>query len=345
MTGGPYDAVLVLSFGGPEGPQDVVPFLQRVTRGRDIPADRLAAVATHYELFGGVSPINAANRALIAALRTELRRHGPDLPVYWGNRNWHPLVADTVRTMRDDGVRRALCFATSAFAGYSSCRQYLEDLAAARRDVGEDAPLIDKIGPYFDHPGFVGPLADGATAALARLPAEERGRAHLVCCAHSVPMTQASTTDYATQVTGTARRVAAAVPGAHPWSVAWQSRSGPPNQPWLEPDVSDHLESLAAGGVRAVVLVPVGFVADHLEVIYDLDRVAAERAAELGVTLVRSATPGTDPRFVTMIRELVAEPGRVDPGRPWLARTCAADCCPAPVTPRAGPGGRPAPEG
>ena len=312
-----YDAVLVLSFGGPEGPEDVLPFLRRVTSGRAIPAERLAEVGAHYRLFGGVSPLNAANRQLVAALGSELAAHGPDLPVYWGNRNWHPLLGDTVRRMADDGVRRAACFVTSAYSGYSSCRQYLEDIEAARTAVGERAPVIDKLRPFFDHPGFIGPLVEATEAALGTLDPEVARGAHLAFCAHSVPLSQPAITDYVAQLEEASRLVAGRIAGDHRWSLVWQSRSGPPTQPWLEPDVGDHLDALAAAGAPGVVLVPIGFVSDHMEVVYDLDTEAVARAAALDLPVARAATPGSSPAFVTMIRQLLAE--RLDPAAARLA--------------------------
>jgi len=293
-----YDAFLLLSFGGPEGPPDVLPFLERVTRGRNVPPERLRAVAGNYARFGGVSPINAANRALLAAVAARL----PHLPVYWGNRNWHPLIEETVTQMTADGVRRAACFVTSAYRGYSACDQYLEDLARARRVAGPGAPAIDKLPPFFDHPGFVGPMADNAAAAL-----RQRGAgARLVFTAHSVPLEQAE--PYASEVR-TASTLVAQRLGRGDWDVVWQSRSGPPSQPWLEPDVSTHLETLAAEGITDVALVPIGFVSDHIEVRYDLDVVAAATAERVGLRLARAATVGTADAFVEMIAELVTGTG------------------------------------
>jgi len=336
IPAGAYDAILVLSFGGPEGPDDVVPFLQNVTRGRKIPPDRLAEVAGHYARFGGVSPINAATRDLIAALGREVAVRGPQLPIYWGNRNWHPLLADTVEQMTADGVRRAVCFATSAYGGHSSCRQYLDDIALARARVGPAAPVIDKLRPYFDHPGFIGPFVEATSAALASLDPEVRGGAHLVFSAHSVPLAQPAVTDYAAEVTEASRLVAERVGGRHPRAVVWQSRSGPPSQPWLQPGILDHLTELAAGGGQAAVVVPIGFIADHLEVVYDLDIEAVEHARRLGLGLVRATTPGTSPAFVAMITELIAE--RTDPTTvrralgtgPVRPIDCPDGCCSAP---------------
>lgn len=327
-----YDALLVMSFGGPEGPDDVIPFLERVTRGRNVPRERLEEVAEHYLHFGGVSPINAQNRALIAALEGELASHGLALPIYFGNRNWHPLVEDTVARMADDGVERALVFVTSAWSSYSGCRQYREDLARARAAVGERAPVLEKLRQFFNHPGFIEAHADGVRAALEQLPAARRDAAELVFTAHSVPLSMARSSRYVAQLEESSRLVAEAV--AHPrWSLVYQSRSGPPHLPWLEPDILDHLEALAARGVQEVVVSPVGFVSDHMEVLYDLDTEAQERACELGLELVRAATPGTHPAFVAMIRELVQE--RLLPTTPRRALgklgapadVCGAECC------------------
>jgi ferrochelatase len=307
-----YDAFLLVSFGGPEGPDDVLPFLANVTRGRGVPPERLAEVAQHYHHFGGVSPINEQCRELLAAVRADFAAHGVDLPLYWGNRNWDPMLTDTVRRMRDDGVRRAAAFVTSAYGGYSSCRQYQEDIAAARAEVGPDAPVIDKLRQFHDHPGFVGPHADAVRAALAKLDPAQRATTRLVFTAHSIPLGMARTAGpqggrYEAQLRESAALVAAQAAPDLPWDLVWQSRSGPPQVPWLAPDINDHLAALADAGTTAVVVSPVGFVSDHLEVVWDLDNEAAETARKLGLGFARAGTPGTDPRFVTMVRELVAE--------------------------------------
>jgi ferrochelatase len=341
-----YDALLLLSFGGPEGPDDVLPFLENVTRGRGVPPARLAEVAQHYDHFGGVSPINAQNRALLEALGAEFAAHGVDLPVYWGNRNWHPFLADTMRQMRDDGVQRALGFATSAYSSYSGCRQYHEDIERARAEVGEGAPEVDKLRHYFNHPGFIDPHVDAVRAALASLPGTRRAGARLVFTAHSIPVAMDEASGpagdlYSTQLRESARLVAEAAAPDLDWDLVWQSRSGPPQVPWLEPDVNDHLEALAAEGVTDVVVSPVGFVSDHLEVVWDLDNEARDTAARLGLGFARAATPGTDPRFVTMVRELAAE--RQEPGCPRRVLGamgpshdhCPVGCCPAPRRPAA----------
>jgi ferrochelatase len=338
----PYQALLVLSFGGPEGPDDVMPFLRNVTRGRGVPEQRLLEVAQHYQHFHGVSPINAQNRALIAALRAEFEAHGIDLPIYWGNRNWRPFVADAVRQMRDDGVTDALVFATSATASYSSCRQYRDDLAQARAVAGDGAPRLVKLRHFFDHPGYIEAHADGVRAALAALPPHSATAARLVFTAHSIPVSMNESSGpernglYALQQRETARLVAEAVrgPGA-PFDLVWQSRSGPPQVPWLEPDILDHLDGLADRQVNAVVVAPTGFMSDHVEVRWDLDVEARERAEKRGLLYARAATAGTHPAFLGAIRELVEE--RVRGREPRYAGTlglcgvdCQATCCPAP---------------
>jgi ferrochelatase len=330
-----YDALLVVSFGGPEGPGAVLPFLENVTRGRNVPEERLREAASHYEHFGGVSPLPAQCRALVAALREELARHGPALPVYLGNRNWHPLLADTLRRMAEDGVRRALAFVTSAYASYSGCRQYLEDIVVAQDAVGARAPVVDKLRLFYNHPGFVEPLVERVAAAFERVPEERRATARLVFSAHSLPRALAATCAYEAQLRETASLVAFPL-GRAEWSFAWQSRSGPPSQPWLDPDIVDHLRALAAKGARDVVVAPIGFTSDHMEVLYDLDLEAKSRALELGLNMVRAATVGTHPRFVRMIRELVQErlsdaPVRLHLGaRGPAPDACPPGCCPAP---------------
>jgi protoporphyrin/coproporphyrin ferrochelatase len=310
-----YDAFLLVSFGGPEGPGDVMPFLANVTRGRNVPPERLARVAEHYCAFGGVSPINQQCRDLLAAVRADFAASGLALPLYWGNRNWTPYLADTVQAMAQDGVRQAVAFVTSAYSSYSSCRQYLEDIDQARAAVGPRAPRIDKVRRFFNHPGFIEPFAGHVNAALATLPAEVRDDAHLVFTAHSIPLAMAAASGpagdrgrYVAELTEAARLIAERTgAGAHRWSFAYQSRSGSPSQPWLEPDVRDHLRELARSGTRAVVVVPVGFVSDHMEVRHDLDVEAAETAGALGLAFARAATPGTSPRFASMVTELVIE--------------------------------------
>jgi ferrochelatase len=347
----PYDALLLISFGGPEGPDDVLPFLQRVTRGRAIPPERLAEVAQHYLDFGGTSPINAQNRELLAALQKDLADHGWDLPVYWGNRNWHPFLGATLRAMAGDGVRRAIAFVTSAYASYSSCRQYREDIATAQADVGHDAPQVDKLRHYFNHPGFVEPMIRNTVDAIAELDPGQAAGAHLAFVTHSIPTSMNETSGpggeaYVAQHLEAARLIAEGVAARTGRSCAWElaycSRSGPPNQPWLEPDITDHLDMLKKQGAAAAVMVPIGFVSDHMEVRYDLDHEAASHAAEIGLPTTRAATVGADPQFVAMIRELVSEriSGPAAGERPALGGLgpshdiCPAGCCPNPRGPR-----------
>jgi ferrochelatase len=307
-----YDALLLVSFGGPEGVDDVMPFLETVTAGRGVPRERLEEVAEHYYHFGGVSPINGQNRALLAALRADFKANGLEMPIYWGNRNWTPTLTEALTRMRDDGVRNAIAILTSAYASFSSCRQYLDAIERARTEIGDDAPHVDRLRQYFNHPGFVEPMADGVRAALKELPESLAAQAHLAFVAHSIPsVMQASSGPngelYAAQLEEATRLVAAAVGGGHEVTLSYCSRSGAPTTPWLEPDICDRLDAIAKEGTRAVVVVPVGFVSDHMEVVYDLDTEAAAKADELGLAFARSATVGTDPRFVAMIRELVLE--------------------------------------
>ncbi|GAA1542695.1 ferrochelatase [Nocardioides humi] len=340
----PYDALLLVSFGGPEQPEDVVPFLENVTRGRGIPRERLEVVGEHYFLFGGRSPINDQNRVLIAAVEKELADHGLDVPVYWGNRNWAPYLADTVAQMAADGVRRALCLVTSAYSSWSSCRQYLDNLAAATAAVpdGLAAPRLDKIRAYYNHPGFVAANVDGVLAALADLPDDVRDEARLVFVTHSIPISMSDDSGpeggaYVAQhldvAAVVAARVAAATGVERPHELVYCSRSGAPHVPWLEPDVNDRLEELAAEGTAAVVLIPVGFVSDHMEVVYDLDTEALATAERLGLPARRAASAGTHPAFVTAVRELVLERAAAERGeavaRPALGvRGPSHDCCP-----------------
>jgi ferrochelatase len=327
-----YDAVVLVAYGGPEGPDDVLPFLENATRGRGIPRARLLEVAEHYHHLGGASPINAQNRALAAALQAELAARGPALPVYLGNRNWHPFLDDTIRRMRDDGARSALAIVTSAFSCYSSCRQYREDVIRALEAVGDGAPRVDKLRVFFNHPDFIEANAERLRDGLARVPAPDRSEAGVVFTAHSIPVAMARRSAYEAQLLEASRLVAEAA-GAHQWSLAYQSRSGPPEWPWLGPDVGDHLASLAAAGARDVVVHPIGFLSDHVEVLYDLDVEARQRAAELGLGFVRCATVGTAPRFVAMLRELIEERCGAQPVRRAVGRLgpshdiCPLDCC------------------
>jgi ferrochelatase len=357
LDASPYDALLLVSFGGPEAPEDVRPFLDNVTRGRGIPAERLDEVAEHYAAFGGRSPINEQCRTLRDAIRADLREHGIELPIYWGNRNWHPFLTDTLHQMTVDGVRRAACFVTSAYASYSGCRQYRENFFDAVTAVGPDAPRLDRMRHYFNHPGFVTPFVDATLAALAGLPETVRKTARLVFVTHSIPvaMNDASGRDgsadgldetaeggaYERQHRDVAGVVAAAVAEASGVSrehdLVFCSRSGPPSMPWLEPDIGDHLRASRSDGVDAVVVIPIGFVSDHMEVVFDLDTEAAEVADEIGLTMARAATPGVHPRFVAMVRELLLERAAAARGEeharvavgslPAHWDICPAGCC------------------
>jgi ferrochelatase len=344
-----FDAVLLLSFGGPEGPEQVRPFLENVTRGRDVPAERLDHVAEHYLHFGGVSPINQINRALIAQLRLELVQRGLDLPVYFGNRNWEPYVEEAVTTMRDNGIRRAAVFTTSAWSGYSSCTQYVEDIARARRAAGPDAPQLVKLRPYFDHPLFVEMFADAISAAADTLPAELRADARLVFTAHSVPVAADQRFGpqlYSRQVAYATRLVGAAA-GYADYDLVWQSRSGPPQVPWLEPDVADHVTMLASAGTQAVIVCPIGFVADHIEVVWDLDHELRSQAEAAGMAFARATTPNADRRFARLAAGFIDElrygqaPERVigpDPVPGCLASINGTPCRPPHCVARENPG-------
>jgi protoporphyrin/coproporphyrin ferrochelatase len=332
-----YQALLVVSFGGPEKPDDVLPFLENVTQGRNVPRERLVDVAEHYYHFGGKSPINDQNRALIGALRDELDAHGLTLAIYWGNRNWHPLLAETIEQMRADGVRSALALMTSAYSSYSGCRQYRENVAAAVASVGEGALKIDKLRVFYNHPGFIEACADRVRSATkAFYPNEMNRDLHLVVSAHSIPSAMAESSAYERQLRETSRLVAEAA-GLSNWDLVYQSRSGPPAQPWLGPDILEHLRDLHRRGIRDVIVAPLGFISDHMEVLYDLDTEAQALARELGLNMVRAATVGTHPSFIRAIRQLIQE--RLDPTAPKLAigefgpnhDVCPVDCCPAPA--------------
>jgi len=340
-TSSRYDALLVLSFGGPEGMEDVLPFLENVARGKKIPRERLEEVAKHYELFDGVSPINSEIRSLLTALVGELNTHGLQLPVYWGNRNWHPMLTDTVQQMADDGVQHALAFVTSAFGSYSGCRQYLEDIEQARQAVGPEAPRIDKLRLFYNHPGFIESVADRTAAALAEIPGERRGNTRLIFTAHSIPTVMAERSPYERQLREACRLVTELVAGDERregseknWSLVFQSRSGPPAQPWLGPDICEHIRQLhGAENISDVVIVPLGFLVEHMEVVYDLDVEVGNLCDELGINMVRAEVVGAHPRLVRMICELVEE--RLDCAVPRLSLgsdgpwpdECPADCC------------------
>jgi ferrochelatase len=329
----PYDAVLIVSFGGPEGPDDVMPFLENVLRGRNVPRERMLEVAHHYELFGGVSPINAQNRALIAALRKELDNLGIRLPIYWGNRNWHPMLADSLRQMADDGIRNALAFVTSAYSSYSGCRQYREDIQRAQAEVGAGAPQVSVLRKFYNHPGFIEPNIEHVRLSLSQIPAERRAAARLAFTAHSIPESMARTSRYRAQLMEACRLVAEGL-GHENWQLVYQSRSGAPGQPWLGPDIGEYMEALPAEGVTDVVIAPIGFISDHMEVLYDLDVEARQLAGALGLNMVRAATVGVHPAFIRMIRELIVERMEGSAAKRYLGTlgpshdVCAADCCP-----------------
>lgn len=329
-----FDALLIVSFGGPEKMDDVIPFLENVLRGRNVPRERMREVAEHYRHFGGVSPLNAQVRELIAALREELDRCGIRLPIYWGNRNWHPLLPDTLRQMRQDGVRRAWAYVTSAYSSWSGCRQYLDNIEAARAAVGPEAPVVEKLRAFYNHPEFIAANADRLRAAYEKLSPRHRDTAPIVYTAHSIPQTMADHCDYVLQLTETCRLVSEALElPPRRWQLVYQSRSGRPSDPWLGPDIADTLQSLRQRGAEEAVVSPLGFLSDHMEVLYDLDHEAAAACREIGLRMIRAATVGTHPRMVAMIRELVQE--RLDPATERRAigqygprsDVCAPDCC------------------
>jgi len=333
----PYDGVLFLSFGGPEGPEDVVPFLENVLRGRNVPRERMLQVAEQYRILGGKSPLNDQVRALIAALREELAASGPQLPIYWGNRNWHPFLEETLRQMASDGIRRALVFVTSAYSSYSGCRQYREDIARAQAAAGGQAPALDKLRVFFNHPGFIEPMIENTRKALAQLGESNEQSAALVFTAHSIPLSMSQTSRYNEQLEEVCRLVAGGLKRSD-WRLVYQSRSGPPVQPWLEPDINAYLRELhSANPAASAAIIPIGFISDHMEVKFDLDTQAMKTCADIGLKAVRVPTVGAHPKFIGMIRELILE--RVDPAAPRRALgnlgpwhdVCPADCCPAPV--------------
>jgi protoporphyrin/coproporphyrin ferrochelatase len=323
-----YDALLFVSFGGPEGMDDIIPFLENVLRGRNVPRERMLQVAQHYEMFGGVSPINEQNRKLISALKVELEVNGPNLPIYWGNRNWHPLLTDTLQQMANDGIHRALAFVTSAYSSFSSCRQYRQNIIDAQNSVGPGAPAVDKLRTFYNHPLFIEANVEEITAAGARFP---DGVDHLAFTAHSIPQSMADNCEYEAQLNETGRLIANHL-GIANWKIVYQSRSGSPAQPWLGPDICDHLRDLKTQGVSNVIVAPIGFVSDHMEVIYDLDVEARRVAKEIGLEVVRAGTAGTSQSFIRMIRELILERtagltpraiGALGPGHD----ICPDDCC------------------
>ncbi len=329
-----YDAVLIVGFGGPEQRDDVIPFLENVLRGRPVPRERMLEVAEHYYHFGGVSPINGQVRDLMAAIRAELDRRGVNLPIYWGNRNWHPMLADTVRSMTEAGVKHALGVVLSAYSSYSGCRQYREDIMKAQREVGDNAPIIDKMRVFYNHPRFVAVNARKIQDALGKWSGSDRETVQVVFTAHSIPTPQAERCNYERQLNETCRLVAEAA-GVPPdrWTLAFQSRSGRPTDPWLGPDILEHLADLKAKDVTRVIVQPVGFLSDHMEVLFDLDEEAAVKSQELGLDFVRAATAGTDPDFVAMFADLIQERIEAQPDRPAIGEfpashdVCPPNCC------------------
>ena len=339
------DVLLVVSFGGPEGPDDVVPFLENVTRGRGIPRERLVEVGAHYAHFGGVSPINELNRTLVDQIRAELSSRGEQMPVLWGNRNWDPYLAEALREARALGATRIFAVLTSAYSSYSGCRQYRENLYDALAEVQAEGPTwspqVRKLRTYFNHPGFVTSMVEATRTSLGGLPHGSR----LVFTTHSIPTADADRCDYVAQHRDVASTIAAALGRGDEWDLVYQSRSGAPYIPWLEPDIGDHLAALAEAGVPGAVMVPIGFISDHMEVVWDLDTIATDQAREAGIPVARAATAGTDPRFVAMIADLLEESRAEADGQTRVASPttgllgprvvpCAAGCCPNPRGPR-----------
>jgi len=334
-----YDAILVVSFGGPESNKDVIPFLENVLRGKNIPRERMLVVADHYYHFEGKSPINDQTRELIAALKEELERSGLKLPVYWGNRNWHPLLPETLQQMKRDGIRHAIAFVTSAYSSYSGCRQYREDILRAQREVGTGAPEVDKLRAFFNHPGFIEATVKRVGEALRAIPTDAADNVQIVYLAHSIPLSMANTSDYVKQLEEVRRLVSKEL-GHRNDVLVYQSRSGAPGQPWLEPDILDYLREVKAKNLAsAVVLAPISFISDHMEVLYDLDVQARELCDSLSLPMTRARTVGVHPMFIAMIRELIQE--RMDSTRERRAvglfgprpDACAEDCCPAQLRP------------
>lgn len=334
----PIDAFLLVSFGGPEVPEEVVPFLERVTAGRGIPRERLELVGQHYFARGGVSPINGHCRTLLSELTTAFDEAGIDMPLYWGNRNSAPFLDDTVAQMHADGIKHAVAFVTSAYSSYSGCRQYRENIAAAIGAVDGEGPVIDKLRVFFNHPGFIDPLVDGVVDAVS---GRDASRTHVFFTAHSIPSSSAASCDYEKQISNAAGLVAervAPVVTMPDWSVVWQSRSGPPSMPWLEPDICDAISDLNPDDFDHVVVVPIGFISDHMEVLQDLDTDAAAAASTAGFGFTRTPTSSSDRRFVDMIVGLVSE--RLSGAVPvalgdlgLVPTQCSATCCPAPQRP------------
>jgi ferrochelatase len=319
-----FDALLVVSFGGPEKHEDVLPFLENVLRGKNVPRERMLEVAEHYYHFDGRSPINDQNKQLIAALEGECRIQGIAMPVYWGNRNWRPLLADALKQMQAEGVRRAVAFVTSAFGSYSGCRQYREDIARAQQAAGVQDMVIEKLPNFCDRPEFIEFMTERVRAAMTKL----QGAEQLIFTAHSIPISMAESSPYVRQLKQASARVAAAC-GMSNWMLVYQSRSGPPTQPWLAPDICDYLREQHAAGVRSVIICPIGFISDHMEVLYDLDAEARALCDELGMKMVRAGTVGAHPKLVSMICDMVLH----SPTTEILAH-CEPGCCPTPQRPQ-----------
>ena len=332
MSDKKYDALMVVSFGGPEGPDDVMPFLENVLRGKNVPRERMLEVSEHYNHFDGISPINGQNRELIAALKKELADHGIDLPIYWGNRNWHPMLPDALRQMQEDGIKSALGFFTSIYSCYSGCRQYRENIADAQAAIGEGAPEVHKLRMPFNHPLYIEASADRVQTAFDEVQSDRQSATRFVFTAHSIPMSMAEGSKYATQLNEACRLIMEKI-GDYPWELVYQSRSGPPLQPWLEPDVCDYIGELKQkSDVKDIVMMPVGFVSDHMEVLFDLDTEARELCDELGINLQRSKSVGVHPKFISMIRELILErtsgtEKRAIGNMPANWDVCPHDCC------------------
>ena len=326
-----YQAVLLVSFGGPEGMDDVMPFLKNVLQGRNVPEARMIEVSHHYQQFDGISPINEQNRQLIAALEKDFGQLGIDLPIYFGNRNWHPMLEDTLQQMKEDGVENAVAFFTSAYSCYSGCRQYRENIFNAQQSVGEGAPSVEKVRMCYNHPKFVEAIADRVKDAIDQLTEANRDGAKLLFTAHSIPEAMATNCNYEKQLRETSRLVAESL-GYESWELVFQSRSGPPTQPWLEPDVCDRIESMATEDIESLVIVPVGFLSDHMEVMFDLDVEAKEVCQQHGIEMARAATVGAHPTFVRMISEMIQERALSD-DRPAIGQypaghdVCPKDCC------------------
>ncbi|MEW4490049.1 ferrochelatase [Thalassoglobus sp. JC818] len=333
-----YDAVLFVAFGGPESRDDVMPFLENVLRGRNVPRERMLEVAEHYYHFDGVSPINQQMRELIDAVTEDLASQGVEIPIYWGNRNWHPMLTETMQKMADDGIQNAIAFVASAYSSYSGCRQYRENVYASQDEVGESAPDVDKIRTFYNHPGFISANVARIEDAIAQLPERSRGEFHVAFTAHSIPNSMSDNCDYVQQLSETCRLIADSIGIPQDrWKLVYQSRSGRPEDPWLEPDILDHIDQLNQQGVGGLIIAPVGFLSDHMEVLFDLDEEAALKCKELGVPMSRAASVGTHPDFVRCVSKLIMERLLLNVEKEAIGQygpnwdVCPQDCCPAPV--------------